>query len=73
MIKFHFYDMEFGEKADIAADLAAHRERLKEAKKAARWAEHTGDHRRAAQWYQQIIYRREEIRRLEGLAAKQTA
>lgn len=59
---WNFWDS--GVKEDPVADLIAHQELLKEAKKALRWAEHDGDHRRAIRWYEEIAYRQAEIARL---------
>lgn len=73
MIKFHFYDMDFGLKTDPTADLLAHRELLAEAERALKWAEHTGDHRQAIRLYEEISYRQAEIRKLTRTARRRTA
>lgn len=73
MIRFHFYDMDFGLDEDPVADLAAHRELLAEDEKLLRWAEHVGDHRKAVRLYQEIAYRQAEIARLERKVRRRTA
>lgn len=61
-----FLNWDFGMKVDPVADLVAHRELLAEAKRGLKWAEHTGDHRRAIRLYEEIEFRKGEIRRLEA-------
>lgn len=68
---WNFWD--FGMDEDPVLDLIAHRERLAEEKKLLRWAEHVGDHRKAVRLYQEMAYRRSEIRRLERKVQKRTA
>lgn len=73
MIKFHFYDMDFGLKTDPVADLVAHRELLAEAERALKWAEHTGDKQQAIRLYEEISFRESEIRKLTRTERKRTA
>lgn len=64
----------YQEETDPVADLIAHQNLLFEAKMALRWAEYIGDKKKAIRLYEEISYRRSEIKQLtRTVRTRQTA